>query len=147
MGAGRIGREGAPAGEGVDKAKPLTKVLCSLSDLEDGRARGFDPFQTGRDTVFVVRRSDRVYAYLDVCPHYGSTPLPWKKDAYLTRDAQHIFCSAHGAIFDIETGACMLGPCLGQSLTSVQVAISKAGEIRLFVEPQRGPTRTPVAGE
>ncbi|PPQ16431.1 (2Fe-2S)-binding protein [Bradyrhizobium sp. AC87j1] len=127
------------------KTKPLTKVLCCLSDLEDGQARGFDPFKKGHDTVFVVRRSDKVYAYLDVCPHYGSTPLPWKKNAYLTRDAQHIFCSAHGATFDIETGTCTLGPCVGQSLTSVQVAISQAGEIRLFLEPGDGPIRTPVA--
>ena len=125
--------------------KPQTKVLCRLSDLEDGQARGFDPFKRGRDTVFVVRRSDKVYAYLDVCPHYGRTPLPWRKNAYLTKDAQHIFCSAHGAIFDIETGACMLGPCLGQSLSPVQVAISQAGEIQLLLEPQDGPMSTPVA--
>jgi nitrite reductase/ring-hydroxylating ferredoxin subunit len=124
---------------------PLTKVLCRLSDLEDGQALGFDPFKRGRDTVFVVRRSDKVYAYLDVCPHYGRTPLPWRKNAYLTKDAQHIFCSAHGAIFDIETGACMLGPCLGKSLSPVQVAISQAGEIQLLLEPQDGPMSTPVA--
>ena len=124
--------------------KPLTKALCRLSDLEDGQACGFDPFKKGRDTVFVVRRRDKVHAYLDICPHYGSTPLPWKKNAYLTKDAQHIFCSAHGAIFEIETGACILGPCLGQSLTSVPVAISEAGEILLFLQPEGGPANTPV---
>jgi len=118
-----------------DKTKPLTDVVCRLSDLRDGQGYGFDPFRKGRDTVFVVRRGNKVHAYLDICPHYGRTPLPWKKDAYLTGDAQHIFCSAHGAIFDIETGACILGPCLGQSLTSVQVTISDEGEIRLLLGP------------
>jgi nitrite reductase/ring-hydroxylating ferredoxin subunit len=116
-----------------DKTKPLTEVVCRLSDLKDGQGCGFDPFKKGRDTVFVVRRGNKVHAYLDICPHYGRTPLPWRKDAYLTGDAQYIFCSAHGAIFDIETGACVLGPCLGQSLTSVQVTISDEGEIRLFL--------------
>lgn len=120
----------------VDKAKPLTDVVCRLSDLEDGKAYGFDPFRKGRDTVFVVRRGNKVHAYVDICPHYGTTPLPWKKNAYLTGDGQHIFCSAHGAIFDIETGACVLGPCLGQSLTSVQVAISQEGEIRFFLRAE-----------
>ena len=117
----------------VDKTKKLTLVMCRLSDLEDGKAYGFDPFKRGRDTVFVVRRSNNVYAYVDICPHYGSTPLPWKKNAYLTGDAQHIFCSAHGAIFDIETGVCVLGPCLGQSLSPVEIAISYEGDIRFFL--------------
>ncbi|WP_375779385.1 Rieske (2Fe-2S) protein [Bradyrhizobium sp. ma5] len=128
----------------MDKTKALTDVVCRLSDLNDGRGYGFDPFKKGRDTVFVVRRGNEIHAYLDICPHYGRTPLPWKKDAYLTGDAQHIFCSAHGAIFDIETGACILGPCLGQSLTSVQVAISDEGEIRLVLRPDDNLISKPV---
>lgn len=127
------------------KARHLTDVMCHVADLREGRALGFDPFKRGRDTVFVVRRSDKVYAYLDICPHYGRTPLPWKKNAYLTADARHIFCSAHGAIFDIETGVCTLGPCLGQSLTAVEVVISQVGEIRLFLAPGDRPTTPAVA--
>jgi nitrite reductase/ring-hydroxylating ferredoxin subunit len=118
----------------MSMTKPLTDVICHLSDLEEGRARGFDPFGRGRDTVFAVRKGDDVYAYLDLCPHYGRTALPWKKNAYLTADADFIFCSAHGATFDIETGACVLGPCIGQSLTPVRVEISGTGDIRLHLE-------------
>ena len=128
----------------IDTTKPLTDVVCRFSDLEDGKSYGFDPYKKGRDTVFVVRRGNKVHAYVDVCPHYGRTPLPWKKNAYLTGDAQHIFCSAHGAIFDIETGACVLGPCLGQSLTSVQVSISQGGEIRFVLGAENKPIGEPV---
>lgn len=114
--------------------KSLTDVICHLSDLDEGRARGFDPFGRGRDTVFVVRKGGEIYAYMDLCPHYGRTALPWKKNAYLTGDANHIFCGAHGATFDIETGACVLGPCIGQSLTPVPIEISGRGDIRLYLE-------------
>jgi nitrite reductase/ring-hydroxylating ferredoxin subunit len=123
----------------INNAKSLTDVVCRVSDLKDGQSYGFDPFKKGRDTVFVVRKGDKIHAYLDICPHYNRTPLPWKKNAYLTADAQQITCSAHGAIFDIETGVCALGPCLGQSLTSVGVVISHEGEIRFVLEPENGP--------
>jgi len=30
-----------------------------------------------------------------------------------------IQCSTHGALFNIETGECLQGPCLGQSLQAI----------------------------
>ena len=58
-------------------------ALCRLDALPDRSARGFDPLGRGADTVFVVRRGGALHAYLDRCPHFGDTPLPWRKDAYL----------------------------------------------------------------
>lgn len=101
--------------------------LCELSELPDDSARGFDPDGAGHDTMFVVRRGDRFYAYRDACPHWDGTPLAWRKDAYLSGDRQHIVCSAHGARFDIETGVCLLGPCLGQSLAPLTLAVADGG--------------------
>lgn len=103
--------------------------LCRLEDLSDGDSRGFDPAQQGKDTILVIRKGKQLYAYRDVCPHYGDTPLPWRKDAYLNGDHSRIVCSAHGAQFDISTGACTLGPCLGQSLQSVRVVITDQQEV------------------
>jgi nitrite reductase/ring-hydroxylating ferredoxin subunit len=57
--------------------------------------------------------------------------MAWRKDAYLNGDRSRIVCSAHGAQFDIETGVCTLGPCLGQSLTSVLLEVDDSGAIRL----------------
>lgn len=48
--------------------------------------------------------------------------MAWRKDAYLSGDGQHIVCHAHGARFDIATGVCNLGPCLGHALTPVRLA-------------------------
>jgi nitrite reductase/ring-hydroxylating ferredoxin subunit len=105
--------------------------LCSLYEIDDGGSRGFDPKGEGRDTVFVVRQGERVHAWRDSCPHIDGAPMAWRKDAYLSGDRSRIVCSAHGARFDIETGVCTLGPCLGQSLTGVPLDIDGCGAIRL----------------
>lgn len=94
---------------------------CGLFDLRDGQSRGVDPARRGRDSVFVVRRAGHFFAYEDRCPHYGATPMAWRKDSYLNREGTRIVCSAHGAEFDIESGECLLGPCLGQALIRVAI--------------------------
>jgi len=104
--------------------------LCRLGDLPEGTSRGFDPWGDGRDTMFVVRRRG-VYAYRDACPHWPGTPMSWRKDAYLSGDRERIVCAAHGAQFEIETGLCVLGPCIGQSLTPVPLIETDDGEIHL----------------
>jgi len=105
--------------------------LCKGRDLAEGCARGFDPRGEGNDTIFVVRKDGRLHAYRDACPHYGDTPMAWRKDAYLNGDATRIVCHAHGAQFDIASGTCLLGPCLGQRLTPVPVAVTDDGELVL----------------
>ena len=104
--------------------------LCHFDDLEDNKAKGFDPRECGEDKMFLVRKGKHVYAYNDRCPHYGgSTTLPWRKDAYLNNQADLIVCAAHGAEFEIETGLCIRGPCLGASLVGVPLRIEPCGNI------------------
>jgi nitrite reductase/ring-hydroxylating ferredoxin subunit len=102
--------------------------LCTREDLPLHGARGFDPYGDGQDTVFVVRAGAALHAYEDRCPHHG-TPMAWRKDAYLDARGDHIVCSAHGATFEIGTGLCTLGPCLGQSLRAVPLSIGADGRI------------------
>lgn len=109
-------------------------TLCRIDSLPDGGARGFDPLGRGHDTVFVVRRGGALHAYLDLCPHYGDTRLPWRKDAYLDAAGEAIVCAAHGARFDIATGHCLLGPCLGRSLTPVPLGLNSNGEVTAATE-------------
>jgi nitrite reductase/ring-hydroxylating ferredoxin subunit len=106
--------------------------LCHLDELPDPGARGFDPQRTGRDTLFVVRRGAVLRAYENRCPHLD-TPLPWRKDAYLDGTGDHIACAAHGALFDIDTGVCTLGACLGDALTRLPLNLHDDGELHLAV--------------
>lgn len=97
--------------------------LCTLRELADGASRGFDPLQSGQDTMFLVRRAGVVHAWQNRCPHDGVSPMAWRKDAYLNADGSRIVCYAHGAQFDVATGMCHLGPCFGQSLVPAGIRI------------------------
>jgi nitrite reductase/ring-hydroxylating ferredoxin subunit len=107
-------------------------LLCRLDDIPDPGCRMFDFGAGGWPAEgFVVRRGDSVYGYVNVCPHAGHA-LNWKPDAFLTRDGNLIMCSAHGAVFEIETGLCVAGPCPGQSLRRLTVRVADG---RVWVRP------------
>jgi nitrite reductase/ring-hydroxylating ferredoxin subunit len=104
--------------------------LCHLSDLPESGSRGFDPEGSGQSTLFIVRQGERLFAYADACPHLD-TPLAWRRHAYLNAAGDHIVCAAHGALFEISTGLCTLGPCLGESLRPLPVTTHANGEVHL----------------
>ncbi len=88
-------------------------ALGSLDLIADGEARNFViQMRAGRFHGFVVRKGDRVFGYPDRCPHMG-LPLAQKLDDYLSSGGELILCSWHGALFDIESGRCVGGPCVG----------------------------------
>jgi nitrite reductase/ring-hydroxylating ferredoxin subunit len=76
---------------------------------------------------FVVRVENEVYGYVDRCPHAG-LPLAVTADRYLTREGDLILCGSHGALFRLGSGACVAGPCAGQSLWRWPVRV-EAGQV------------------
>ena len=97
--------------------------LCYFDDLPEGGSKGVHPNERGRDQILLVRQGSRVYGYLNACPHYGRTPLGWKKDEFLNKNQDRIMCAAHGALFRVNDGVCVLGPCLGQRLKKRSVVV------------------------
>ena len=106
---------------------PDRQLLCHLSEIPDGGAKGFGDGTT--NSVFAVRRGQSVYVYRNRCPHAG-TPLNWMPDRFLTRDKDEIICTTHGARFTIEDGECVAGPCPGQSLEAIPHRV-RDGEVWL----------------
>jgi nitrite reductase/ring-hydroxylating ferredoxin subunit len=104
--------------------------LCHIDDLPDGGARGFDPQRRGQDSLLLVRQGAQVHAWLDACPHHG-TPMAWRRHEYLNAARDRIVCAAHGALFEIDTGLCTLGPCLGEHLRPVGTTTRADGEIHI----------------
>lgn len=102
--------------------------LCRLDEIPDGGTRGFE-FGSGTERLdlFVLRRGETVIAYLNDCPHAGS-PLDMPPDQFLSSDGRHFLCHTHGALFRIEDGMCVSGPCHGRSLTPVVIRIEN-GEL------------------
>jgi len=94
-------------------------ALCSLDDINDQHSKGF---VLGDAKVFVIRQGDQVHAYHNQCPHLGIA-LEWRPDKFLDIDGELIQCSTHGALFTIEEGLCVSGPCSGESLKSVATRV------------------------
>lgn len=111
--------------------------VCAFDDLEDPGCREFRigegnwPFRG-----FVVRKGSDVFAYQNFCVHAGH-PLNWQPDQFLTEDRQQIICASHGAIYEIDSGVCVAGPCPGKTLRPV------AAEIRDGSVIVRGPDGAP----
>ncbi len=104
-------------------ATPVGVALGPIDDIADGAARNYVlQLRAGRFHGFVVRRGNAVVGYVDRCPHAGVS-LARRLDEYLTPDGGLIACGWHSALFDIASGACVGGPCMGQSLTPWPVAI------------------------
>lgn len=94
----------------------LTYPLCLLDDLTEGQSKGFT--LPNKDTVFAVRHDGGIFVYHNSCPHLG-IELEWQEDQFLDSEGALIQCSTHGALFIIETGECVAGPCLGKALQAV----------------------------
>src|SRR5258708_4331506 len=79
-------------------------VLGPLEEISDGEAK---EYVFGRGTtffsMFVVRRADQVFGYLNICPHFSS-PLNYRAGQFLSDDKSHIRCTMHYAEFRIEDG-------------------------------------------
>ncbi|TKD51399.1 Rieske (2Fe-2S) protein [Sphingomonas baiyangensis] len=104
-------------------ATPAGVDLGPLDLIADGNARNFVvQMRAGRFHGFVVRRGDALFGYVDRCPHMG-LPLAQALDDYLTPDGSRIACSWHGAIFAVEDGACIGGPCAGGRLAAWPVRL------------------------
>jgi nitrite reductase/ring-hydroxylating ferredoxin subunit len=101
----------------VNPAQPAPgTTLCGLGEIADPGAKGFMfRIEEMLFAGFVVRRGDDVRGYLDRCPHAGM-PLALMGDRFLTREGDLILCSSHGALFRIEDGRCVAGPCADRSL-------------------------------
>ena len=107
-----------------DRRQPTTpRRLCRLDEIADPGSAGFTiPSVDGPVEVMVIRRGHRAFVYVNLCPHWDA-PLDMKPGQFLDRARQHIQCANHGAVFRIEDGFCLAGPCRGASLRTVPCAI------------------------
>jgi nitrite reductase/ring-hydroxylating ferredoxin subunit len=101
----------------------LTKEICKLADIADPGSRAFSAGEGDWPLRgFVVRAGRNVFAYVNRCPHAGH-PLNWNPDDFLTPDQTLIMCRSHGALFEMNTGQCVAGPCVGRALQMLPVRV------------------------
>jgi nitrite reductase/ring-hydroxylating ferredoxin subunit len=114
----------------ITNALSAGDVLCALDDIVEGTAKEFS-FRDGDDIhdLFIHRKNDQVYAYVNICPHAG-TPLNMEEGTFTEKSGRYLMCHTHGALFQLEDGLCVAGPCNGAKLRVVDV-ILKDGNILL----------------
>ena len=61
-------------------------------------------------------------AFLNICRHLP-IPLDSGSRQVLAADQRHFLCRTHGALYRIEDGRCVQGPCGGQALEAVPVEL------------------------
>ena len=91
------------------------KFLCPSDSLAPDSSRGFE---IDGCKLLAVRRDGVAYFYINRCPHRGIA-LEWQPNQFLDSSASMIQCATHGALFLIESGECIAGPCAGQSLKAL----------------------------
>ncbi|KHO17457.1 Rieske [Acinetobacter baumannii] len=100
--------------------------ICMTEEVPEREARAFDTLQG--TTIFITQRDGSFYAYQNLCPHL-QTELEYLENQFLDQDQEYIQCSTHGALFNVETGECISGPCLGDFLNKVEIKVHSDGGI------------------
>lgn len=95
-----------------------SQFLCNSDELSNNQSKGIE---LGDLQLFIVRKHQQLFAYRNQCPHLG-IKLEWMPDSFLDVDNELIQCSTHGALFTIEAGDCVSGPCNGQKLEPLSVS-------------------------
>jgi len=105
------------------RAPATGTALGPLAELHDGDAKEY-VFGRGVTvfSMFVVRRGEQIFGYLNICPHYSSA-LNCRAGEFLSSDRTRIQCSAHFAEFRIEDGYGVAGAAEGCWLDPVPVYV------------------------
>lgn len=94
---------------------------CATDTLGPGQTAKFRLSRRGKPVeCFIVNVDGQYHAYVNRCPHAGTTLDLWPNE-FLTEDGRHLICSTHGAIFEQHTGVCVEGPCPGARLERLSV--------------------------
>ena len=110
----------------------MTYLLCKTSDIEDPGSKSFDvKIKRKTCSIFVVHKDGEFFAYYNQCPHTGAS-LDWQPDQFLDLDKKLIQCATHDALFIINSGKCIAGPCAGEKLQALALSI-KADQIHLDI--------------
>jgi len=99
----------------------MSVPLCPTSAINDPGSKGFEVEYNGHTfSLFVVHKDGQFHAFINRCPHTGVN-LDWQEHQFLDLDETFIQCSTHDALFEVATGLCISGPCIGDALTPVEL--------------------------
>lgn len=96
-------------------------VFSSASLVNEGLGVRFKmPMYGEFASGFLIRYENKVFAYVNQCAHIP-VELDWKEGEFFTAEKDFLICATHGAQYQPNTGLCVIGPCKGRSLKSMDV--------------------------
>jgi len=98
----------------------------TIDTLSDNESLGLEiQMPNGQETpFFAVKKQRHIFVYQNFCPHLG-LPLEWMPHQFLDREGHYIQCATHGALFRLDNGLCVSGPCQGESLKAIPYRIDE----------------------
>lgn len=109
-------------------------LICEFSELEEANPKAFELALEDDNTLNLIAYTfeGTIKAYLNYCPHLG-IQLNWQPDDFLSLEGTHIQCATHGALFQLNNGDCVAGPCRGDNLTKLN--IERKGDQVFLIRP------------
>lgn len=110
--------------------RPSIYAICTVDEIPNRRARSFvlarrfDDGEVRPWPIMILRWGRNVRAYENRCPHQ-ETNLDWEAGEFLDSEGTRIQCGKHGALFDLGSGECVDGPCVGAHLTRIEAMIDE----------------------
>jgi nitrite reductase/ring-hydroxylating ferredoxin subunit len=102
----------------------MLKAICEINSIPDDDSHAIE---LNHSSLFAIKKHKKIFIYINRCPHMH-VPLNWEPNKFLNNSGDLIQCSTHGALFSIETGECLQGPCLGLNLQTIVYEV-KDGKI------------------
>jgi nitrite reductase/ring-hydroxylating ferredoxin subunit len=107
-------------------------IIAAENEITDPGSKGLSvSIEGAKLELFIVKKDSKIAVYENSCPHTQG-PLDWTPDQFLDMDNNYIMCANHGALFEINNGLCIYGPCKEQSLKELPYTI-KDGNIYLML--------------
>ena len=107
--------------------------VCLDEELASGEVRvlALSPGADGlpREALVLRDAGGVIRAYLNRCQHLP-VPLDGGSRSFLSSSRRHLQCGTHGALYRLDDGRCIAGPCKGTRLTTLSVGV-KAGVVLL----------------
>jgi len=111
----------------VSEASPSPQIrvrACARAELAAGVVipvalpRGAN--RRPREALVLLGSDGEPRAYLNECRHLP-IPIDLGSRRFLTQNGQHLLCGTHGALYRLDDGVCVTGPCLSLALDALKL--------------------------
>ena len=103
-------------------AESVKIPLCTHAQVQEAGVLKVAHPQHSNISMVLIHKDGACFAYRNVCPHF-SIQLDNAQGRFFTYQNRYIMCAHHSAMFEVDTGLCVDGPCKAHSLQAENVVV------------------------